>query len=213
VKDSGQEQRTLIFFFSDNGGPLEPNGSSNGPLRGAKGSVYEGGIHVPFVARWPGHVKPNSTCNDVICLNDLMRTAADITGAQIPDNAAEDSFSILPDLLGTATKPVREATVHASIDGSLAIRQGKWKLEICPGSGGWSAPRTPKELAGLPEVQLYDMTQDIGERRNQQAEQTETVDRLTTLLQSYIDQGRSTPGAPQKNDTPSSLHMAKPKKK
>jgi arylsulfatase A-like enzyme len=212
---------TLVIFTSDNGfspagnlqRQLDHGHNPNYLFRGTKSDIWEGGHHIPFVARWPNHVKPNSTCEDVICLNDLMRTAADITGAQIPDDAAEDSVSILPDLLGAATKPVREATVHASINGSLAIRQGKWKLEICPGSGGWSKPNGPKELAGLPAVQLYDMTQDIGERRNQQAEQTETVDRLTALLQSYIDKGRSTPGAPQQNDTPTSLHPAKPQKK
>jgi arylsulfatase A-like enzyme len=136
-----------------------------------------------------------------------MATAAEITGEKLPADAGEDSVSILPDLLGTAGAPVREAVVHASIDGSLAIRQGRWKLALCAGSGGWSAPKTAKELAGLPAVQLYDLERDPGERTNVQAEQPQEVERLTKLLQSYIDRGRSTPGADQGNDTPTRLRM------
>jgi len=220
LEKNGLANDTLVMFASDNGfSPagdlklqLEHGHNPNYLFRGAKADIFEGGHHIPFIARWPGHVKPRSTSADVVCLNDLMATAAEITGAKLPDDAAEDSVSILPDLLGTATKPVREATVHASIDGSLSIRQGKWKLELCPGSGGWSSPKTPKELEGLPAVQLYDMTADIAERRNVQSENTEVLDRLTTLLQTYIDRGRSTPGAAQKNDTPTSLRTAKVRK-
>jgi arylsulfatase A-like enzyme len=219
LEKNGVAKDTLIIFTSDNGfSPagnlklqLDHGHNPNYIFRGTKADIFEGGHHIPFVARWPGRVNAGSTCADVICLNDLMATAAEIVGAKIPDDAAEDSVSLLPDLLGTATKPVREATVHASIDGSLAIRQGKWKLELCAGSGGWSSPKTPKELAGLPAVQLYDMTQDVGERRNVAAEQTEVVDRLTALLQGYIDRGRSTPGAARKNDTATSLRMGKQK--
>ncbi len=124
---------TLVIFTSDNGfSPagnlklqLDHGHNPNYVFRGTKADIFEGGHHIPFVARWPGRVKTGSTCAGVICLNDLMGTAAEIVGAKIPDDAAEDSVSMLGDLLGTATKPVREATVHASIDGSLAIRQGK----------------------------------------------------------------------------------------
>src|SRR6185503_14698771 len=111
---------TLVMVTSDNGAEHRPYP----PLRESKRSIYEGGHRVPFLARWPGKIKPGSTCADVICLNDLMATAAEITGAKLPANAAEDSVSILPDLLGSAQSPVREATVHQSMAGDLAIRQG-----------------------------------------------------------------------------------------
>ena len=92
-------------------------------------------------------------------------------------------MSILPALEGRATKPLREALVHHSINGSFAIRQGHWKLELCPGSGGWSAPRPGSpDAKALPPVQLYDLSQDIGETDNVQALHPEIVTRLTNLL-------------------------------
>ena len=92
--------------------------------------------------------------------------------------------------------------MHHSINGSFAIRQGQWKLELCPSSGGWSAPKPgSKEAKRLPPVQLYDMTKDVGERANECKAHPEIVARLTRLLKKYVADGRSTPGAPQKNDT------------
>ena len=91
--------------------------------------------------------------------------------------------------------------MHHSISGRFSIRQGRWKLELCPGSGGWSVPRDPQAAREkLPAVQLYDMSADIGEQRNLQAEQPAVVARLTRLLERYVAQGRSTPGAAQRND-------------
>ena len=129
-----------------------------------------------------------------------MATCAEILGEKLPDNAGEDSVSILPALLGTAVAPLREAVVHHSIHGNFSIRQGNWKLELCPGSGGWSAPKpgAPAEK-GLPKVQLYDLGADVGETKNVQAEHPEIVEKLTKLLEKYVAEGRSTPGVPQKN--------------
>lgn len=120
---------TLLLVSSDNGAA----GRAYAPLRGCKTSIYEGGHREPFFARWPGRIRPGSVCEDTICLNDLLATCADIAGAALPQNAAEDSVSILPDLLGTAKGPVREATVHQSAGGDLAIRKGPWKLVFLAG--------------------------------------------------------------------------------
>jgi arylsulfatase A len=118
----------------------------------------------------------------------------------LPEEAGEDSVSILPDLLGTAEKPVREAVAHHSINGSFSIRQGKWKLELCPGSGGRSEPVPKKAVTmGLPPVQLYDSNRDIEEKVNLQAQYPEVV-KLTSLLEDYVKKGRSTPGLSRKND-------------
>ncbi len=138
-----------------------------------------------------------------------MATSAAITGAKLPANAAEDSVSFLPDLLGTATGPVREALVHQCGEGDLSIRMGKWKLEICPGSGGrCSAPTdAAARRQGLPAVQLYDTTQDIAEQHNLQAEHPEIVRQLMQLLQKYIDDGRSTAGPKQTNDVPVKISL------
>ena len=92
---------------------------------------------------------------------------------------------------------------HHSINGSFAIRQGNWKLELCADSGGWSAPKPGTPAAkNLPPVQLYDLAADIGETRNVQAEHPEIVARLRALLEKYAADGRSTPGAPQPNTGP-----------
>jgi len=109
--------------------------------------------------------------------------------------------SLLPLLEGQPHPPTHEAVVHHSFDGNFAIRQGKWKLEFCPGSGGWGAPKNgSKEAEALPPRQLYDLSADPAEAKNVQAENPEVVKRLTALMKKYIAEGRSTPGAPQQND-------------
>jgi len=211
----GLAENTLVVFTSDNGcspmaGFKEIADVGHHPsyhFRGHKADIFEGGHRIPFVARWPGQVRAGAISSETTCLTDLMATAAAAVGADLPDDAGEDSYSMLPVLLGKGLAgPVREATVHESINGSLSIRQGKWKLELCPGSGGWSAPR-PKQARelGLPPVQLYDLTQDVGEKENVHDQHPEVVKRLTALLDRYVAQGRSTPGAPQQNEGPTSI--------
>ena len=136
-----------------------------------------------------------------------MATAADIIGAKLPATAAEDSVSFLPALLGKEQhSPLREAVVHHSINGSFALRQGNWKLALTRDSGGWSEPRpgTPK-TADLPPVQLFDLGKERGEQTNVQAQHPEVVARMTKLLEKYVADGRSTPGAPQPNAVPIQL--------
>lgn len=209
LKKNGIEKDTLIIFTSDNGCSPAANFKElekfeHDPsyvFRGHKADIFEGGHRVPFIARWPAKVKAGAVCDDTTCLTDLMATAAEITGYAMPDDAGEDSVSMLGNLLGAATTPVREATVHHSINGSFSIRQGKWKLELCPDSGGWSSPRPGRDdVSQLPPVQLYDLSTDIDETTNVQDKHPEVVKRLTALLQDYVDRGRSTPGAPQKNN-------------
>ena len=195
---------TLVIFTSDNGcspeakfNELRAKGHNpSASFRGTKADIFDGGHHVPFLARWPGRVKPGTTSDQLVCLNDLFATCAELLGQKLPDTAAEDSVSILPALEGRATRPLREALVHHSINGSFAIRQGNWKLELCADSGGWSAPRPGSPAAkALPPAQLYDLSQDIGETNNLHASHPEVVARLTRLLDKYRAEGRSTPGA------------------
>ncbi|MDH3345911.1 MAG: hypothetical protein OEL75_01870, partial [Kiritimatiellaceae bacterium] len=146
---------------------------------------------IPYLVRWPGKVKASSKSDEIICLTDLMATCAAITGKQLPANAGEDSYNILPAMLGEEQSgSIREATVHHSINGSFAIRRGKWKLELCPGSGGWSHPK-PGKAKELPPVQLYDLDADIGETNNVQDKHPEIVKELTALLEKYKRDGRS----------------------
>jgi arylsulfatase A-like enzyme len=210
----GIAENTLVIMTSDNGCSPQANFAElaekgHNPsyvFRGTKADIWDGGHHIPFLVRWPAKIKPGSTSNEITCLTDFLATCAEIVGAKLPDNAGEDSASLLPVFLGKSDKPVHEAIVHHSINGSFAIREGNWKLELCSGSGGWSAPRPGTPAAQkLPPVQLYDMSADIGEKTNTQADHTEVIDRLTRLLEKYVADGRSTPGVPQKNDVPIEL--------
>lgn len=202
LERTGLDANTLIIFTSDNGCSPAADLASLAALghfpsaqyRGGKADIFEGGHRIPFIARWPGKIRPGSTCADTICLTDLLATCAAIVDETLPNNAGEDSVNILPDLLGTARAPLREATVHHSFFGYYAIRQGPWKLALCPDSGGWSFPRPGmRESMALPPVQLYNLTDDPGERRNLEAEHPEIVDRMTRLIVRYAREGRSTP--------------------
>ncbi len=209
IDRAGIADNTLVIFTADNGcspaagtPKLEQQGHfASGPFRGYKADIWEGGHRVPFLARWPGKIQANSHSSQTICHVDLMATCAEILGEPLPESAAVDSVSILPALLGTDTRPLREAVVHHSIDGKFAIRQGPWKLELCAGSGGWASPKDGAATSqGLPAVQLYDVSHDVGESHNVQADYPEIVTRLTQLLERYVAEGRSTPGPPQTND-------------
>ena len=202
LKRHGLEKNTMVIFTSDNGCSPKANFTElekfdHDPsyvFRGHKADIFEGGHRVPYITRWPGRVQAGSVCEDTICLTDLMATVAEMTGYTLPNNAGEDSVSILPDLLGKATKPHREATVHHSFNGSFSIRQGQWKLVLCPDSGGWSHPKPgSREAKQLPPVQLYDLSSDIGETTNLQDKHPDVVKQLTALMQDYIDRGRSVP--------------------
>lgn len=206
----GLADNTLVVFTADNGHatytglkPLLNAGHwPSQRFRGYKTDIWEGGHRVPFVARWPGKVTAGTVCDQTICLTDLMATCADLLHVQLPDTTGEDSVSILPALLGTTTGPLREAVVHHSVNGRFSLRQGKWKLELCPGSGGIGGEPTDVQavMNGLPTIQLYDMSQDDVEKINVADQHPEVVRRLTALLTKYVVDGRSTPGLPKKND-------------
>ncbi len=202
-------ENTLIIFTSDNGPSPMANFQHLAKVghhpsyifRGAKADIFEGGHRIPFIATWPQRVPAGHTYAHPICLTDVMATLAELVLFPLPDQAGEDSVSLLPVLLGQHNQPVREALVHHSINGSFSIRKGKWKLELCPGSGGWSDPRPQKAFAlGLPLLQLYDLEKDITERKNLQDQYPEVVHELLCLLEKYVAEGRSTPGKVQKND-------------
>ena len=207
LEHHGMEDNTLFILTSDNGcspeaqfDELEKFGHDPSYVfRGHKADIFEGGHRMPFIVRWPAKVKAGTVSDQTICLTDLMATCAAIVGENLADSTGEDSYNILPVLLGEDIEPVREATVHHSVNGSFAIRKGKWKLIMCPGSGGWSypVPEEAKEI-NLPPVQLYDLEKDIVEQNNVYDQYPGVVEELENLLQEYILSGRSTRGEPQK---------------
>ncbi len=213
IEDDDRLENTLVVFTSDNGqSPRADFDDDELPLAGHNGSyiyrgkkfdIYEGGHRVPFVAVWPGRIAPGSESDETICTTDFMATAAALLDKELPDDAAEDSYNILPALLGEETaSPIREATVLHSSGGRFAIRQGDWKLILWPGSGGWAYPSEPEEMESLPRFQLYNLKDDPAESENLESAYPEKVDALKRLLTKYVDEGRSTPGAPQRNDGP-----------
>lgn len=209
---AGISDNTILVFTSDNGcSPRadfeELAACGHNPsyiFRGHKADIYEGGHRIPLLIRWPEQIKSGSESEETVCLSDMLATCADILDEKLADNAGEDSVSNLPVWLGEQyEKPLRDATVHHSINGSFSIRQGNWKLEFCPGSGGWSSPQPDSdEVKGLPAIQLYDLNADIGERDNLQDKHPEIVNHLSELMTQYVRNGRSTPGVAQENTGP-----------
>jgi arylsulfatase A-like enzyme len=193
LDDTNQAGNTILIFTSDNGADWLPHDKqkfahrSNAEWRGAKRDIYEGGHRVPFLVRWPGRAKSGTVTHQLGCLTDLIATAADITGARLPEGAGEDSFSFLPALINRSAKNVRQAVVHHSADGMFAIREGRWKLILGRGSGGITEPVREQGSGG----QLYDLQADPGETVNLYDKQADVVARLTALMEKYRKDGRS----------------------
>jgi len=207
IKKEGLEKNTLFIVTSDNGASrachfddLAKFGHDPSYIfRGSKSDIWEGGHRIPFIARWPGVIDPGSSCDRTICLTDLMATCAAITGDKLPENAGEDSYNILSYFKGKKLdEQIRPGTVNHSINGSFALRQGPWKLEMCKGSGGWSFPnRRQVDTMDLPPLQLYNLEEDISETTNVWDQYPDRVKTMEEQLKQYILEGRSTPGAPQ----------------
>lgn len=205
LKRSGVADDTLVFFTSDNGcapyigvKEMEAKGHfPSGPLRGYKTDVWEGGHRVPYVVRWPGVVKPGSVCRQLVHQADIMATLADVLGTKLPDNAGEDSFSLMP-LLHGEDKPVRANAVSCAARGVAGLRQGPWKLIF---------ERDPQAKT---DAQLFNLDDDLGEMKNLAAEKPERVAEMRALMEKLIADGRSTPGATQKNDVQVRIHKGGP---
>ena len=214
LEKAGMANDTLVVFTSDNGcSPqadfptlLKAGHDPSAGFRGTKADIFEGGHRVPFIVKWPAAIKPGTT-DRLTGLTDIYRTCAAVIGTTLPDTAAEDSISFAS-AWGTG-EGNRSNIVHHSINGSFAIRKDNWKLCLCPGSGGWSAPRPGKDDATkLPPVQLFDLATDSAEKVNLQDKHPEIVAELTKLLEVQVAEGRSTPGKPQANTTPVDIRKA-----
>ena len=213
----GVADNTVVMVSSDNGAEvstvlqMRADYGHDGvrPWRGFKRDNWEGGHRIPFIVRWPGKVRPGSTSDQTACLTDIMATCAAMTGVTLPSNAAEDSFSLLPVLLGQAREePVRPYTLHQTISLALAIRQGSWKYLDHQGSGGNNYGEGPLKLVANPNNaptapgQLYNLALDRGEANNLYFQHPEVVRKLKEQLERTKTTGRSRPAAAQQNDVP-----------
>ncbi len=193
--DNGPETTAVIHMRTDHG----HDGAR--PWRGVKRDNWEGGHRVPFIVRWPGRVPAGTTSTELTSLTDVMATLAAITGAELPRDAAEDSFNLLPALEGKATAPIRPYLITQAFSGerSLSIRRENWKYIAHRGSGGnnydkgelmrYALPETDPEASG----QLYDLATDPGERTNLYSRKPELVQELKALLDNLKFSGRSRP--------------------
>ncbi|QDV08024.1 Arylsulfatase precursor [Planctomycetes bacterium Poly30] len=215
IEEAGIAENTLVVFTSDNGcspegnfGVLKDHGHDpSGIYRGHKADIYEGGHRVPLIVRWPAVIEPGQRTDAMACLTDFYATLSDVSGEAPTHAGGEDGYSLLP-LFEGENSSGRTTLVSHSIGGSFAIREGMWKLCLCAGSGGWSAPteQAAKE-AGLPPVQLFHLGDDPGETKNLAADRPEKVKALRALLLEQIARGRSTPGEPLENDCKIDLPM------
>jgi arylsulfatase A-like enzyme len=160
IKELGLEKDTLVLFTSDNGGA---GGCCSLPLRGGKGSTWEGGMREPTVAWWPGRVPAGSICDEVATTMDLLPTFAGLGGAKVPDDRVIDGKDIAPLLTGQpGAKSPHKAFFYYGRNSLRAVRAGPWKLHT--------------------NGQLYNLDEDIGEKKNVAKENPEVVARLRTYL-------------------------------
>ncbi len=205
----GVAKNTLVLFTSDNGPEVtsvvymrKDHGHDGArPWRGMKRDQWEGGHRVPLIARWPGRIEPGSATDETASLTDLMATCAAVVGSKLPNDAAEDSFNMLPVILGKRPRaPVRRYTLQQTNRLALAIRRGPWKYLKHRGSGGnrgyargrlkpFALPERAPEAPG----QLYDLDADPGETTNLYFDHPEIVRELKSQLDKYVASGRSAP--------------------
>ena len=205
----GVAENTLVMFASDNG-PEVPtvldmrkthNHDGARPWRGVKRDQWEGGHRTPFIVRWPTKVPANTISDQLLSLTDVMATCAEIVGVRMPENAAEDSYNMLPVFLGSQGKePVRQYLLQQTISLAMSIRDGNWKYLDHTGSGGNNYDRegewgmNPYKLEDTdPDApgQLYDLDADPGERENLYSKHPEKVTAMKAKLEELKQRGRS----------------------
>ena len=169
LRSSAQEENTLVFFFSDNGGPITVNGSSNDPLRGAKGDVYEGGMRVPFVVKWPAKLPAGGTYDYAVSSLDVFATSLSTAGADMPADRKYDSIDLIPYLSGKDQSVPHDQLFWRTTRKLWAVRSGDSKLVRSAGNGD----------------ELFNLQSDIGEKNNLQATVPDDANRLVAELEAW----------------------------
>ncbi len=204
LEETGQAENTVVIFTADNGPEKYAYARdskfdhwSAAPFRGLKRDIYEGGHHIPFVIKWPGITEAGSVNTSLVSQVDLFTTLAEHLSFELPDDAAEDSHSLLPLLRGTKSE-VRTTHVHNTNANSYAVRSGNWLLiddkngYVSARNQEWEAKHNyPNDDSNL--VELYNLSTDIGQRINVAAQHPKLVTELQTMLKQIRDQGYSAP--------------------
>ncbi|MGB0581012.1 MAG: sulfatase-like hydrolase/transferase, partial [Limisphaerales bacterium] len=202
VDDAGIADNTIVIFTADNGHShytgwpdlIKAGHLPSGEFRGHKGDVWEGGHRVPFVVRWPGKIKANSQSKQLIGLNDVFATCAELIGKNLPTNGAEDSVSFLNDLRGKRPANPRHSLVNHSNHGEFSYREHDWKL-VYPNQTFINRSRGKKRI---PE--LYHLAYDIAETNNVAKHHPDHLSSMSKNLSSLINRGSTRSGLNSKND-------------
>lgn len=192
-------ENTIVMFSSDNGPVLDDGYKDQavakagthkpaGIYRGGKYSNYDGGTRVPFLIRWPKHIKPDSTSDALMCHVDLLHSLATLTGQKLPANAGPDSFDLLPGFLGQSKTGRPYLVEHAS---SLSLVEGDWKF--IRHHAGPKRNLTGNELGNDPKDQLFNISKDPGEHESLADQEPERVKRMSATLDEVQKRGRSRP--------------------
>lgn len=205
LKETNLYEDTIVVFTSDNGcstiadyEELAKKGHNPSyKFRGTKWDIYEGGHRIPYIIQWPAYIKKNQTCHRTVCLSDFYATISELLQYKLEENEAVDSISNLSLWKDAESKAVRQYTIHQSVDGSLAIRWGEFKLEMCSGSGH---PQKDAIEDKVFRYQLYNLHDDIAETKNVILEYPDIYKKLRDELKKIVINGRSTPGIKQKNN-------------
>lgn len=173
LKELKIDEKTLVIFTSDNGphsegGHIHEFFDANGPLRGYKRDLYEGGIRVPAIARWPGKIKPSSTSDEPLAFWDFMATACELAGTKPAQDT--DGISFVPTLLGKKQKS--HDYLFWRYQSKRALRKGKWKLVQ-------TSPKKP--------IELYDLSEDIGEQSDLAKKRPDLVRSLSKLMDQAVN--------------------------
>jgi len=201
LEKRGIADNTLVIFTSDNGGVWDDGYEDHGPadvhamngiLRGSKGTLFEGGHRVPFIARWPGKIKAGSENAALITHVDMPVTLATLTGVSIPQEAAADSFNVLPALLGESQTARDHALFHVGgTQTPLALRAGNWKF-MQAGKSNYGKAAAKKDVGGA-QAQLYNLSQDPSEQTNLADQMPEKVAEFRAFIQKAREAGRTRP--------------------
>ncbi|MFT5409666.1 MAG: arylsulfatase A [Verrucomicrobiales bacterium] len=208
LDESQIAENTLVIFTSDNGPKyskpeISAGHDGSGPYRGFKTDAWDGGSRVPFIVRWPARMNPNQVNDHLLCLTDVLPTAASITGSALPEWAAEDGVDQSAQFLDPKAAPARHSMITQSYTGILSIRRDNWKLIFDTlGSGGFFKYSAEVEPMGTiaswrmdlsQSGQLYDLSSDPYEEKNLYADQPAMVKKLSTEMQHAINSERSHP--------------------
>ena len=186
LRAANLDDNTLVFFFSDNGGPTMPtttvNGSSNSPLRGSKRQTWEGGIRVPFIMRWKGQLARGRSYERPMIQLDVLPTALAAAKINVPQNAKFDGVNLLPFLTRKKSRNPHDA-LYWRLGGMMAIRKGDWKLVKT--SEGTFRDMDPDVLSDLSAAELYNLADDISETKNLASMHPKKVKELAVIWQRW----------------------------